>query len=261
MNKISKIINLKKHPINDLKKFARKCKKEIQKNSILVLRDFLKSSALENLQKESKTLHQKAFYCSQKHTVLLNKKNNKIDELDPCNIEVVSDKGCVPHDLIPPNSLLQQLYNSNEFKLFLKKVLNIDNIYPYADTLASINYNYYEQNQQLGWHFDNASFAITLMIQSSDSGGNFQYINKGRDVDKKFIDKDIIMSALSNKYQGKEILVDPGTLILFYGRNYLHRVTPVESKKNRILVTLNYNTEKEIKLSENARITFFGRLD
>ena len=77
MNKISKIINLKKHPINDLKNFAHKCKKEIQKNSILVLRDFLNSSALEHLQKESKTLHQKAFYCSQKHTVLLNKKGTK----------------------------------------------------------------------------------------------------------------------------------------------------------------------------------------
>jgi len=61
MNKISKIINLKKHPINDLKNFAPKCKKEIQKNSILVLRDFLNSSALENLQKESKTLHKKLF--------------------------------------------------------------------------------------------------------------------------------------------------------------------------------------------------------
>ncbi len=260
MNKIYKIINIKKHPINDLKNFAPKCKKEIQKKSILVLRNFINSTTLKNLQKESKILQQKAFYCSQKHTVLLNKKSNKMNEFDPCNIEVVSDKGCVPHDLIPKNSFLCQLYNSEEFKLFLKKILDIDNIYPYADTLSSINYNYYEQNQQLGWHFDNASFAITLMIQSSDSGGNFQYINKGRNVDKKFIDKDLIMSALSNKYQGKEILVDPGTLILFYGRNYLHRVTPVESKKSRILVTLNYNTEKEIKLSENARMTFFGRL-
>ena len=61
--------------------------------------------------------------------------------------------------------------------------------------------------------------------------------------------------------KAKEILVNPGTLILFYGRNYLHRVTPVKSKKNRILVTLNYNTEKGIKLSENARMTFFGRLN
>ena len=54
MNKISKIINLKKHPINDLKNYATKCKKEIQKNSILVLRDFLNSSALEKFTKRIK---------------------------------------------------------------------------------------------------------------------------------------------------------------------------------------------------------------
>ena len=59
----------------------------------------------------------------------------------------------------------------------------------------------------------------------------------------------------------KELNVKPGTLVLFYGRNYLHRVTPIQSDKGRILVTLNYNLEKNIELSENARQTFFGRLD
>ena len=260
MNKISKIINLSKHPINDLIKFSTLCKNEIQKNSILVLKDFLNSSALENLQKESKTLHQKAFYCSQKHTVLLNKKNNKIDKLDPCNIEVVSDKGCVPHDLIPENSDLCNLYNSADFKKFLETVLDIDKIYPYKDTLSSINYNYYEKDQQLGWHFDNASFAITLMIQSPVAGGVFQYIKEGRDFEKNFINKKLIRSVINGIFPVNELSVQPGTLILFYGRNYLHRVTPVTSKKCRILVTLNYNLEKDIELSENARLTFFGRV-
>ena len=36
-------------------------------------------------------------------------------------------------------------------------------------------------------------------------------------------------------------------------------ITPVKSAKSRILVTLNYNEEKDIELSENARLTFFGR--
>ena len=38
------------------------------------------------------------------------------------------------------------------------------------------------------------------------------------------------------------------------------RVTPVESKKPRILVTLNYNEEEGIMLSENARMTFLEEL-
>ena len=191
---------------------------------------------------------------------MLNKKNNDLDINDPCNIEVKSDKGCVPHDLIPPESDLSKLYNSSDFIQFLETVLGIDKIYPYKDTLSSINYNYYEKDQQLGWHFDNASFAITLMIQSPDSGGVFQYINEGRNFEKNFIDKKLIRSVLNNSYPVSELFVQPGTLILFYGQNYLHRVTPVTSEKCRILVTLNYNLEKDVELSENARLTFFGRI-
>ena len=41
MNNIANIINIKKHPINDLNNFALECKKEIQKKSILILKDFL----------------------------------------------------------------------------------------------------------------------------------------------------------------------------------------------------------------------------
>ena len=98
------------------------------------------------------------------------------------------------------------------------------------------------------------------MIQSPNSGGVFQYINEGRDFEKKFIDKNLIKSVLNDSSPVNELSVQPGTLILFYGRNYLHRVTPVTSEKCRILVTLNYNLEKGVELSENARLTFFGRI-
>ena len=99
------------------------------------------------------------------------------------------------------------------------------------------------------------------MIQSSDIGGEFEYINKGRDFNKKYIDKKYIKSILEGVCSPEKLDVQAGTLVLFYGRNYLHRVTPVESKKPRILVTLNYNEEEGTMLSENARMTFFGRIN
>ena len=260
MNNLEKIVNVNKHPINN-KEYIKKCKKLIQENSILILKNFLNKDCLNELTNEALKLESKAFYCSQNHTILLNKKNEFDDPNDPLNIEVVSDKGCVPHDLLNDNSKLNLLYNSSLFKIFLKGVLNLKNLYPYKDTLSSINYNYYQQSQQLGWHFDNASFAITLMIQSSESGGEFEYVSKGRDFNKNYIDKLYIKKILEKKILPEKIDVDAGTLVLFYGRNYLHRVTPVLSKKSRILVTLNYNEEEGIKLSENARKTFFGRIN
>ena len=261
MDTIDKIVNFKKHPIKSHNDYVKECNKKLKNEYILQLDNFLTKEAIKNLNIEAQKLKKHAFYCNQFHTVLLNKKNNNLKHNDPCNIEVKSDKGCVPHDLIPKNSYLNKLYNSNKFMNFIKKVLNLKNIYPYADTLSSINYNYYEKSQQLGWHFDNASFAITLMIDSPKKGGIFQYVTEGRKYKEDYIDKKLIQNILDDKEKVNELTVDPGTLILFYGRNYLHRVTPILSKKGRVLVTLNYNVENGIELSENARKTFFGRLN
>ena len=99
------------------------------------------------------------------------------------------------------------------------------------------------------------------MIQSAESGGEFEYVSKGRDYSKNIIDKSFISKILNASIKPNKINADAGTLVLFYGRNYLHRVTPVKSKKPRILVTLNYNEEEGVELSENARLTFFGRIN
>jgi len=258
---LDKIVNLQDHPLVESNNFIQSCNERLTKESVLQLNNFLNEKAILTLQEEARVLHEKAYYCSQFHTILLNKKDPKAPVDDPCNIEVKSDKGCVPHDLIPPHSFLNRLYSSIKFQNFLTKILGVKNIYPYKDNLSSINYNYYEKGQQLGWHFDNASFAITLMIDSPDKGGVFQYITKGRDYQKNIIDNKLIGNVMNGKITPKELIVKPGTLILFYGRNYLHRVTPIESNKGRILVTLNYNLEKGIELSKNARETFFGRVN
>jgi len=259
MQDLKDIIDFKTHPIDDLNFYVKSCRSQLKKKSILVLNSFLTEKSLFNLQREGQSLHNKAFYCSQSHNVLLSEKNIQLDDKHPCNTEVVSDKGCVPHDLIPENSSLRIIYNSTLFKNFIQSLLSVEKVYSYSDTLSSINYNYYEKNQQLGWHFDNASFAISLMIQSPLSGGSFQYVVNARNVEKNTLNIQLIDSVLKNKYPVKELRIEEGALVLFYGSNYLHRVTPTNSNKYRMLVTLNYNLQNNIELSENARLTFFGR--
>ena len=259
MVNINSIVDFSNHPIDD-SQYIYKCNSYIKENSILVLENFLLNSSLNKILNEAKLLEKEAFYCQQKHTILLKKQSSDYDQDDPLNILMTSDKGCVPHDLIEKNSDLNILYQSDIFKNFIIKVLDLEKIYPYVDKLSSVNLNYYQKGQQLGWHFDNASFAITLMIQSALKGGEFEYISEGRDSNKDIIDKDIISKIISGSEKPNKLNANDGTLILFYGRNYLHRVTPVESEIPRILVTLNYNEENNVELSENARLTFFGRV-
>ena len=108
---IGKIVNFDLHPINQSDDYINACKKKLKDFSVLQLDKFLLPKSLEKIQNEASLLHSKAYYCSQNHTVLLNKTNNSLDMNDPCNIEVKSDKGCVPHDLIPSDSDLHNLYN------------------------------------------------------------------------------------------------------------------------------------------------------
>jgi len=98
------------------------------------------------------------------------------------------------------------------------------------------------------------------MIQLPKAGGNFQYVIGARNVEKNTVNIQLINSVLQNKHAVEELRGEEGTLVLFCGRNYLHSVIPVTSKRSRILATLNYNLEKNIELSENVRLTFFGRL-
>ena len=115
MNYINSIVDYKKHPINDID-YIHKCNSLIKKNSLLVLENFLSNKSLINILYEAKSLEEKAFYCEQKHTILLTKQSHDLNIIDPLNLLMTSDKGCVPHDLISEKSDLNLLYNSNTFK-------------------------------------------------------------------------------------------------------------------------------------------------
>ena len=72
---------------------------------------------------------------------------------------------------------------------------------------------------------------------------------------------DGVNRLLEDKVEYKSLAMDAGTLVLFRGRNSIHRVTPVGGDVTRILAVLAYNSEPNISLSETSRMTFYGRLD
>ncbi|MCZ2720958.1 hypothetical protein O1D97_04675 [Marinomonas sp. 15G1-11] len=127
--------------------------------------------------------------------------------------------------------------------------------------LPAINLHYASAGQELGWHFDNSSFAITLLIQKPDASGVFEYIKNMRDADAGEMNYSGVSDVLAGKKAAKQLQIESGSLVLFRGRNAIHRVTPTQGNTTRILVVLAYNSEPGIELSEAARKTFYGRLD
>ena len=66
---------------------------------------------------------------------------------------------------------------------------------------------------------------------------------------------------MDNKFSPDILAMEPGSLVLFRGRNAIHRVTPTKGTKMRILSVLAYNSKPGVKLSESAKMTFFGKLN
>ena len=176
------------------------------------------------------------------------------------NREVTSSKGCITSDQIPAGSALHALYGAPEFRAFVCAVLGEPELHEYADAMSSVNLHFASQGQELGWHFDNSSFAITLLIEKPEDGGVFEYVKDVRDADRGELNYAACARVLDGAVPVQTLTMDPGTLVLFRGRNSLHRVTPVRGKRTRMLAVLAYNTQPGISLSESARMTFYGRL-
>ena len=67
--------------------------------------------------------------------------------------------------------------------------------------------------------------------------------------------------VLEGAIKPEQLNMDAGAIVLFGGRNAIHRVAPVEDSRTRMLAVPAYNSELGIALSESARMTFFGRLN
>jgi len=259
INDLSAVININRYSLNDAS-FIHHCKTKLGTDGALVLPGFLTQNAIDSIKEEGLKQKHLAYYTDNKHNIYLSDSDPGFYKDHPRNRVVSSSKGCITTDQIPDSSALKTIYDSPEFRQFMSKILEEKNLYEYADNLSSINLNYADEGQELGWHFDNSSFAITLLIQEPELGGVFEYVKNVRNADAGEMNFDESGKVLDGNAKVETLDISAGDLVLFRGRNSMHRVTPVMGDITRILVVLAYNSEPGISLSESARMTFFGRL-
>ncbi len=236
------------------------CKRTLDDAGALVLPGFLRPAAIDAIARDGEVGRHLAYYTVDKHNVYLRPADPSFAPDHPRNRQVSSSKGCITSDQIAAGSALHALYEAPRFRDFVRAVLAEAELHAYADTLSSVNLHFASAGQELGWHFDNSSFAITLLIQKPDAGGTFEYVKDVRDADRGQLNYAACAGVLDGDTPVQTLSMDAGTLVLFRGRNSMHRVTPVEGGRRRMLAVLAYNTKPGIALSESARMTFYGRL-
>jgi hypothetical protein len=256
---LADIVDITRYPLAS-DEFRSACRRTLDEEGVLVLADFLKPAAIASIQKDGDDNRHLAYYTADNHNIYLTPPDPEYPADHIRNREVASSKGCITTDQIPARSALHTIYGAPDFRQYLCAVLGENELFEYADPLSSINLHYASAGQELGWHFDNSSFAVTLLIQKPHGGGAFEYVKDVRDADNAEMNFDLAGQVLDGAVPTKTLTMNEGALVLFRGRNSMHRVTPAKGDRTRMLVVLAYNSEPGISLSESARMTFFGRL-
>ena len=264
VHELDRLVDLDRYPIAAHEEPRRdeligQCRNQLIQNGSCVLEGFVRTAAVEAILCDVKPRLADAYYCTNRHNPYLVTSDAAFPIDHPRNREQISDLGCLADDQINDDSPLRALYRAGPLRAFIAAILGVQRLYPYADPLGSLNVNVFRPGQQLGWHFDNADYAVTVMLQPSEEGGVYEYMPGARQPnDERY---DAIAEVLDGDRQPvRQLAMGPGALVLFRGRYALHRVTPVEGRTPRLIAVLSYDTEPGVMLTEFNRRLFYGRV-
>ena len=256
------LVNLDRCPIEALDSeqgasFARAARQRFLEDGLCVLPGFVRPEALAVLAEEANRCIGDAWFCNGAHNVYL-------DELpldsQPDGIATWAVRtfiGSIPYDRLTENSSLRPLYEWDPLRGFIGAVLGKPRLHRFADPLGACSVNVYVDGGEQGWHFDESEFSVTLLVQSAESGGAFEYVPRIRG---RADDVSIIESVLDgDRRHVRELPFEAGALLIFAGRQTLHRVTRVSGSRPRLVPVLAYAERPGLENSEEVRMLFWGR--
>jgi hypothetical protein len=165
----------------------------------------------------------------------------------------------------PASSGLRALFESDDLVAFIGGILGRWPLHRYADPLGAMNLAVMVDGDQLGWHFDQTDFVVSLAIQSSDGGGAFENVRRMRwaadgsgAIDERYDEVAAVLAGDAGQ-RVTTVAMTPGTLMLFEGRWSLHRVTAVTGPTPRHVALFGYDTKPGTMSSELLKLVRYGR--
>jgi hypothetical protein len=186
-----------------------------------------------------------------------------LSENHPLRRKFVQDTHAVAGDLIPHTTLLRQVYENPLLTQFLKAVLKTD-IFVLNDEFQSLNMMYMHDGCSRAWHYDGTETVITLMLQTADQGGEYEFAPFIRGFqlpgstkhDEKFDD---VAKLFEGTYKNTVVKNAPaGTLNLFNGKRSFHRIRTVYGPSTRIVAVLSYDDMPDRKMEPQVNVSLYG---
>lgn len=257
------IVDLQRYPIHQLdsdpgKRLIESCREDLRHSGLSHLDGFLLPKAVDQCVADATRMRGAAWATDKRHTVYFEPFDESVPEDDPRARGQRSAKKAIAYDCLPERSPIRMLYESNDMTRFIAAVLGKQVLYRSADPFDAVSIAMLEDGDELGWHFDRSEFAVTVLYQTSDSGGQYEYCPGLRsEVDENYPGVQRVLAGDTTNVRSSAGA--PGTLAIFQGQHALHRVTPIRGERPRINSILSYGERPGMKLNSLTQELFYGR--
>lgn len=198
-----------------------------------------------------------AFTHARRHNIYFQPEISGLDPDHPALTEFDTVNHTICADQMDDGVVIR-LYEWPALARFLEAVLEIPALFTMADPLARVNVMAYRHGEALNWHFDRSEFTTTLLLQAPEDGGAFEYRTGLRaDGDPNY--EGVARLIRGDDDEIRKLVLGPGTLNVFRGRNTAHRVTPVRGGRARIIAVFSYYDRPGVRFSPEEQRGFYGR--
>jgi hypothetical protein len=227
---------------------------------VCILPGFLRTEVIDDLVAECEKLSPLGHFSEVWGTPYIEAPDESYPEGHPRRIAERTSLSAVAYDLFPYDSAIRSLYEWDPLVEFVAALLGRSPLHRYADPFGALNLAVMHDGDELHWHFDQTDFVVSIAIQSSDAGGDFENAKLIRSADDEHYDDVAAVLAGRARDRVRTEPMTPGTLMVFEGRNSMHRVTPIAGDRPRYVALLAYDTKPDTDSSNRLKMVRYGRL-
>ena len=148
---------------------------QLRDQGVAQLTGFLTPAAVGQMVALASQLAAQAWASDQAHTVYFEPVDDSAGPDHPRALLQHSAKQAIAYDQIPADAAIRRLYESDDLTVFIAAVLGKRVLCRSADPLDALEIAIFGDGDELGWHFDNSEFSVTVMYQQAEVGGHFDY--------------------------------------------------------------------------------------
>ncbi|MCO4837587.1 MAG: hypothetical protein KC426_05805 [Oceanospirillaceae bacterium] len=261
---LSEFIDLEQFPIHDLTSLLRQelvlsCRQALAADGCAHIPGFISPSAITAMCAEANRLMPHARQADARVNPYLIAEDTSLPQRDPRRFFETRTSAFINSDHLEPMSLLRKIYDSDVMVHFVAECLNQGPIYRWAEPLGRNPYSVMHDGDYFPWHFDGNDFTVSILVQESETGGDFEYVPNIRSPkDERFDDVSRVLFD-GERSKVKTLALKTGDLQLFKGRYSIHRVTKTYGQQARIIALPTYVTNPYLVNRPHHARAFYGK--